>query len=187
MPVLVWMSTTPAVWNPYCAGSAPVISDMLLAKRDFDRLAEHRQPLGQFDAVQPVLHVGVLAAQMDLAEAVLRHAGRLEQHLVERGVGALRNVLQCLRREIIGRGAETGLDLLACDVELFGDDIKVHRKAAITGLTGSRGRIGGLCRYGSKSHGRDGHQRDDGPARCHQNPPSKADRKPSASSMNGTL
>ncbi len=34
MPVLVWMSTTPAVWKPYCAGSAPVISDMLLAKRD---------------------------------------------------------------------------------------------------------------------------------------------------------
>jgi hypothetical protein len=33
-PVLVWMSTTPAVWKPYCAGNAPVISDMLLAKRD---------------------------------------------------------------------------------------------------------------------------------------------------------
>ena len=34
MPVLVWISTTPAVWKPYCAGSAPVISDMLSAKRD---------------------------------------------------------------------------------------------------------------------------------------------------------
>ena len=96
----------------------------------------------------------MLAAQMDLAEAVLCHAGGLEQHLVERGVGALRNFLQCLRREIIGRGTETGLNLLACDVELFGDDIKVHRKAAITGLTDSRGRIGCLCRYGSKSRSR---------------------------------
>ena len=39
----------------------------------------------------------MFAAQMDLAEAVLRHARRLQQHLIERRILTLRNVLQCLR------------------------------------------------------------------------------------------
>ncbi len=42
-----------------------------------ERLTKYRQTLRQFHAVQPVLHVGVFAAQMDLAEAVLRRAGGL--------------------------------------------------------------------------------------------------------------
>ena len=65
-----------------------------VGKAGLERLAEHRQPLRQFDAVEPVLHVGMLAAQVDLAETVLRHAGGLEQHLVERRVVSLGNVLR---------------------------------------------------------------------------------------------
>ena len=117
VPVLVWMSTTPAVWKPYCAGNAPVISVRLRAKRSAEDLAEHRQALGQFNTVQAVLDVGVLAAQVDLAEAVLRHAGGLQQHLVERSVVALRDVLQRLGRKVVAGGAEVGLDLLAGLVE----------------------------------------------------------------------
>ena len=92
----------------------------------------------------------MFAAQMDLAEAVLRHAGGLEQHLVERGVGPLRNFLQCLRREIIGRGAETWLYLLACDVQLLGEDVKVHRNTGIIGLGGRRRRIVRECWRGQQ-------------------------------------
>ena len=55
----------------------------------------------------------MLAPQVDLAEAVLRHARRLQQHLVERRVLALGNVLQRLRRESVSRRAESRLDLLA--------------------------------------------------------------------------
>jgi hypothetical protein len=64
-----------------------------------DRLAEDRKALGQLHAVQSVLHVGVVAPQMDLTETILRDAGRLQQHLIERGIVALRNRLQRLRRE----------------------------------------------------------------------------------------
>ena len=46
VPVLVWMSTTPAVWNPYCAGRAPVIIEMLLAKRDSSAWPNTDSPSG---------------------------------------------------------------------------------------------------------------------------------------------
>ncbi len=45
-------------------------------------LAEYRKALRQNDAVDPVLNAVVLAADMQLAIAVLRHAGRLQHHLV---------------------------------------------------------------------------------------------------------
>ena len=81
----------------------------------------------------------MFAAQMDLAKTVLCHAGGLEQHLVEWGVGSLGNFLECLWREIIGRGAETWLNLLACDVQLLGEDVKVHRNTGIIGLAAAAG------------------------------------------------
>ena len=89
----------------------------------------------------------MFAAQMDLAETVLCHAGGLQQHLVEWGVGSLGNFLECLWREIIGRGAETWLYLLACDVQLLGEDVKVHRN---TGIIGLGGRIVRQCRRGKQ-------------------------------------
>ena len=137
------MSTTPAVWKPYCAGSAPVISVRLLANRSAMRLAEDRQPLGQLHAVQPVLHVGVLAAQVDLAEAVLRHAGRLQQHLVKRRVFALRNVLQSLRREDVARRAEARLDLLARHIQPLRNHVDVDRSRCCPGLGLRHGRSSG--------------------------------------------
>ena len=75
------------------------------------------RPSRQLHAVEPVLHVAVVAAHMDLAEAVLHHAGRAQQHLVQRRVLALRDVLDGALAEIVGRGAEARLDGTARLVE----------------------------------------------------------------------
>jgi hypothetical protein len=47
------------------------------------RLAKNRKSFGQLDAVDPELHIGMLATDMDLAETVLRDAGHLQQDLVQ--------------------------------------------------------------------------------------------------------
>ena len=100
-------------------------------------LTEHRQAFRQLHAVQPVLHVGMLAAQMDLAKAVLRRAGRLQQHLVQRRALALRDILQRIRREIVGRGTEGRLDLLPREIEPFGDDLYIDMNVAAVRAGGS--------------------------------------------------
>ena len=58
-----------------------------------EQLAEAGQPLRQGHPVQPVLQVAVLAADMDLAAAVLHHAGGLGEQRVERLVAAARQGL----------------------------------------------------------------------------------------------
>src|SRR5438874_8337043 len=40
-------------------------------KAGFERLSKNRKPLWQFHAVDPELHIGMFAADMDLAETVL--------------------------------------------------------------------------------------------------------------------
>ena len=63
-----------------------------------ERLAEHRNAFGQDDAVEAVLQAVVLAADVQLAEGILRHAGRLQDHLVEQRVLAARLGLDVLGR-----------------------------------------------------------------------------------------
>ena len=108
----------PAVRKPYCAGSAPVISDTELASRVCKRLAEDVDPLGQDDAVEAELQIGVVAADMQLAERILGDARRLQQQSVERLIVALRLRFDRLPAEIVDAGAEARLDLAARDVEL---------------------------------------------------------------------
>ena len=134
VPVLVWMSTTPAVWKPYWAGSAPVIRVMLLAKREFDSLTEDRQALRQFHTIQAILNIGVLAAQMDLAKTVLCHTGGLQQHLVQLRVLPLGDRLQRLWREVIGARPEARLYLLAGHVKLLGNHVNIEGDRRLTGL-----------------------------------------------------
>jgi hypothetical protein len=47
------------------------------------RVGEQRHAFGQLHTVQPVLQVAVIATHVDLAEAVLRHPRRPQQHLVQ--------------------------------------------------------------------------------------------------------
>jgi hypothetical protein len=62
---------------------------------------------------------------MDLPERVLHDARRLQQQLVQGLIVALRLGLDRGAGEIIDGGAEARLDLLACNVELFGDHLDV--------------------------------------------------------------
>ena len=80
-------------------------------------VVEQRQACRQLHAVEPVLHVAVIAAHVDLAETVLHHAGRAQQHLVEGRVLALRDVLDGALAEVVDRRAEAGLDGAARFVE----------------------------------------------------------------------
>jgi hypothetical protein len=52
-------------------------------------LAKNRKSFGQLHAIE--LHIGMLAADMDLAETVLRNTRHLQQDLVQGRVFALRN------------------------------------------------------------------------------------------------
>ncbi len=81
-------------------------------------LAEERQPFRQLHAIEPVLQAAVIAAHMDLAEAVLHHAGRAQQHLVQRRVLALRRVLDGGTAEVVLGGAEARQDGAALLVHL---------------------------------------------------------------------
>jgi hypothetical protein len=82
-PLLGLMSTMP-----------PVIQAIFRRQRagdEFDRrgeprierLAEHADAFGKRDAVEPVLQRVVLAADMELPVGILRHAGHLQDDLIE--------------------------------------------------------------------------------------------------------
>ena len=75
-------------------------------------LPEALQAFRQLHAVDAVLQVPVLAADMDVAEAVLHHARRLQQHLVERLVGAARQRLDRAAIDLVLARPEPGEDAL---------------------------------------------------------------------------
>jgi len=104
-----------------------------------ERLAKDVDPLRQLNPVETILQIGVIAADMDLTERVLRDSRRLQQQLVQRLVVALRLGLDRGAGEIINGGAKAGLDLLACDVELLGNHLDIQRQT----LSGRWGRL--LC------------------------------------------
>ncbi len=97
-----------------------------------DDLPERADAVREHDAVDAVLQVGVLVADMQRAAGggILGHAGRLQQHLVERRIGSLRHRLDVLlveligaradRRQQLGAGAVEGRPLPADDLGLGG-------------------------------------------------------------------
>ena len=97
------------------------------------------RPCRQLHAVEPVLHVAVVAAHVDLAETVLHHAGRAQQHLVEGRILALRDVLDDALAEVVDRGAEAGLDGAARFVEPRRRDGDAERRI------GERRGCGSVC------------------------------------------
>src|SRR5208283_1024404 len=52
-------------------------------KPGVQRLAESTNPLGQYNAINAVLNIGVVTTHMKLAERVIGHAWCLEQYLVK--------------------------------------------------------------------------------------------------------
>jgi hypothetical protein len=75
-----------------------------------ERLAEHRKAFGQDRAVDAILQVGVIVADVELAKAVLHHAGQLQHDLAELLVVATRQSLDLRIGHAIGIGTQAFLD-----------------------------------------------------------------------------
>ena len=111
-----------------------------------ENAAEAGDAVGQHDAVDAELHIGVIVADMEKTarRGILRHAGRLQQHLFDRRVGALRQRLDGVVADRVGRGADGGVEVAAALVEgitlrhrLFGRcQRRYHRRGR--GLTSRR-------------------------------------------------
>ena len=114
---------------------------MLCAKRGLNTWPKPVDSFGKLDAVDPVLEVGVLAADMDLAVGILRDAGRLQHHLVQRRVVTLRQIMNRLLVETVDAAAGLGRQAVARHVEPFGDHrqaqglLRGHRQRQFPGLS----------------------------------------------------
>ena len=71
------------------------------------------------NAVDAILQIAVLVAHMQFTACggILRHARRLQQHLVQTGVRALRQCLDRLLIQLICAGAEGRQNILPCRIE----------------------------------------------------------------------
>ena len=87
---------TPAVRRPYSAGSTPVSRLIELGEARTQHLSEAGDALGKLDPIYPVLKIGVVSAYVDRSVRILRDARRLQYHLVEGRIRALRQLLDRL-------------------------------------------------------------------------------------------
>jgi hypothetical protein len=107
-------------------------------------LPEAADAVRQHDAVDAVLQIGVFVADVQFAAGggVLRYAWGLQQHLVERGIGALRQRLDRLVIDLIGVGANRRHDAATGLVEPF----VLARDHLRRGLRRRGGRFAGSAR-----------------------------------------
>ena len=91
-------------------------------------LAETGDAFRQLYPVYPVLKVGMVAANVELAERILDHARRLEQHLVKRGVVALRQFLNCLLAEAVNTTARLWRQAVACFIKALSNHCHTERR-----------------------------------------------------------
>jgi hypothetical protein len=85
-----------------------------------ERLPEHADSFGQRDAVEPILQRVVLAADVELTIGILRHAGHLQNDLIEQRVVAARRILDVLRGDGVGRSSNLGLNARPRVAEFLG-------------------------------------------------------------------
>ncbi len=110
-------------------------------------LGEAFEWLRQQDAVDAVGEVGVLAADVLAAERIEDDAGGAQQNLVEGGILAAGDVLDLLRADGVGDGAEAGGDIGPRGVERADDDfLQVRRHVGRFGV--------GRRRHGETGRGR---------------------------------
>lgn len=86
-----------------------------------ENLAERTDAIGQHDAIDAVLNIGVFVADMQITarRGVLTHARCLQQHSVERGILALRQGFDGLLCDLIGARAGWRQDGLASRIEML--------------------------------------------------------------------
>jgi hypothetical protein len=87
-----------------------------------ERLAEHREALGQDGAVDAILQAVMVVAHVELAEAVLHHAGQAQHDLVELLVVAAGQRLDDRVGDAVAGRAERRLDRGPRLVEPLGGD-----------------------------------------------------------------
>jgi hypothetical protein len=78
--------------------------------------------LGKDDAVESILQAVVFAADVELAEGILSHFGRLHDDLIEQGVVAARRCRDRCGNDGVGGRAGLGLDARAAFVQVLGGD-----------------------------------------------------------------
>ena len=80
-----------------------------------EKLTESAGPLRQGDTVDAKLQVAVFVTDVQFVplSGILRHARSLQQHLVKRGVGALRQRFNCLVTEFVSACTNRGEDIAA--------------------------------------------------------------------------
>jgi len=95
-------------------------------------LAEGRDTVGELNAVDAILNIAVLVAHMQIAAGrrILRHAGSLQQHLVQTGIDALWQRFDRLMAQLECSGADRGKDRISRRVQFFilgGHDLRLGR------------------------------------------------------------
>ena len=100
------------------AGDQRHVSD----QRGIEDLAEAADAVRHHDSVDTILQVRVFVAHMEIAarRGILRHSRCLQQNLVERRIGPLRQRLDRLMAQLVGDRAERCDDVLSRLIERFG-------------------------------------------------------------------
>ena len=96
-------------------------------------LPEPIESFRQQNAVEAVLRIAMVAADMHFSELVLHHPRRVQQDLLKRGVFTLPHGLDLTRPDPVGDRAQAGSDGLALRIQMGGDR---HRGQL-------RGKVGG--------------------------------------------
>ena len=95
--------------SPYCAGSVPVSSVHAGDEVGVEQRAERRNTLGNDDAVDSILDVGVFVSDMEIGIGygrIVRHARHLQNDFVDRRVVTLRHVYNRLATDRVSRGSD---------------------------------------------------------------------------------
>ena len=101
--------------QPVLCRQCPIEQVQVAYKTGFEYRTQRRNPVRQLDAVDPILHVGVLIAHVKIRIAdcrIVGNAGGLQQQFVDRGVLALRHGLDGLLANVVSGGAELGQQIL---------------------------------------------------------------------------
>ena len=95
---------------------------------------------GSETPLMPVLHVAVIAADMDFPEFLLHHARRVQQHLLKGGVFTLAHGLNLVRADFVSDRPQAGRDLLARRVQVPGYNHRAKLRRKIRRVSNGVGR-----------------------------------------------
>src|SRR5437764_554217 len=113
------MSITPVLRNPNCAGSAPVMSEILSAKRVSSTWPKPGILSGISTSSMRYLQICMFAADVKLSERILRDTGETQQSLVKWRVFTFRLGAETVRSNRIARGTETRHNCFTRNVHLL--------------------------------------------------------------------